>query len=220
MHVNPPRTLEDSEVLMLDMDGTVLDLAYDNFMWLDLIPSVYARLNDLAPDAARDELFGQYRKHQGSLEWYCLDHWSERLKLDVQALHREHRSRIGYLPGAREFLDTVSGTGRRLLLVTNSHRDTLDLKSEVTGLESYFDAIYSAHDVGFPKESAAFWQSLHAREGFDPEKALFIDDTLPVLHSARNYGIRRLLNITRPDTSKPARTALDVPGIEGLGDLA
>lgn len=220
MHVNPPRAFEDCEVVMLDMDGTVLDLAYDNFMWLQLIPHEYARRNDMTPESARDRLFSQYRSYQGSLEWYCLDHWSDRLGLDVQALHREHRARIGYLPGAREFLETVSGRKLRLLLVTNSHRDTLDLKSEVTGLDAYFDGIYSAHDMGHPKESAAFWLALREREGFDPEKTLFIDDTLPVLHSARDYGIRRLLNIIRPDTSKPAREPVDVPGIVSLGDLA
>jgi len=220
MHDDPTALLDGCEVLMLDMDGTVLDLAYDNFMWLSLIPSEYARRNDIPAESAREQLFGQYRRYQGSLEWYCLDHWSERLRLDVQALHREHRERIGYLPGAREFLESVAGSGLRTLLVTNSHRDTLDLKSEVTGLDAYFDGIYSAHDLGHPKESAMFWQALREREGFDPEKSLFVDDTLTVLHSARDYGICRLLNIMRPDTSRPPRDPVDVPGIEGLGDIA
>lgn len=218
MNASPPR-LDDADVLMLDMDGTVLDLAYDNFMWLTLIPGEYARHRGLAPEAAKDELFGLYRHLLGSLEWYCLDHWSDRLGIDVVALHREHRERIDYLPGAQAFLEAAAGGSLRLLLVTNSHRDTLDLKTDVTRLDRYFDGIHSAHDLGYPKEDARFWEALAEAEGFDPGRAVFVDDTSPVLRSARDFGIATVLQVLRPDTSRPQREAMEFDGIGGIADL-
>ena len=75
--------LERCETLMLDMDGTILDLAFDNHIWTDLVPRRYAAANSMTFEAAREKLFEKYRAVQGDLEWYCLDHWNERLGIDV-----------------------------------------------------------------------------------------------------------------------------------------
>jgi len=36
MNTDPQTALERCETLMLDMDGTILDLAFDNYIWLNL----------------------------------------------------------------------------------------------------------------------------------------------------------------------------------------
>ncbi len=220
--MNPRPPLAGCETLMLDMDGTLLDLAYDNYMWLRYIPAAYAKRHGLDPEVARERLYGHYRRLNGDLEWYCLDHWSERLDLDVVGLHRDERKRIGWLPGAREFLEmlvTNADARPRVLLVTNSHRDTLELKAEETGIDAYFDAVHSAHDFGFAKERQEFWEALAGVEDFDPATTLFIDDTERVLVSAARYGIGSLLCITRPDTQSAARQEGQFAGIEGVRGL-
>jgi putative hydrolase of the HAD superfamily len=204
---------------MLDMDGTLLDLAYDNYMWMEHIPAEYARQNSLDAAEARDLLATKFRSLEGKLQWYCLDHWSEVLDLDVKELHRKENDRIEYLPGARDFLETVIEHEVRLLLVTNSHLDTLAIKAEVTGITEFFDAIYTSHELGHAKEDLPFWHALHEAEGFDREKTLFIDDNPSVLESARTFGISMLLNITRPDTRWPAREHRGFPVIESVASL-
>jgi len=204
---------------MLDMDGTVLDLAYDNYMWLTRVPEAWAAQNGMTLHEARERLLVKYGKIQGELYWYCLDHWSERLGLDVMQLHREHDDRIEYLPRAREFLEVVSCSGKKVLLVTNSHPDTLALKQQITGLSKYFDGIHSAHNYGFAKEQQAFWRALRDEEHFDPETTMFVDDTGPVLASAATYGIGTCVCVTRPDTTQPPRSNGDFAGVEGIFDL-
>ncbi|MDH4046974.1 MAG: GMP/IMP nucleotidase [Gammaproteobacteria bacterium] len=216
---DPGTALAECDTLMLDMDGTVLDLAFDNYVWKELIPGEFARLHGIAPDEARAELFGQFRSMQGKLDWYCLDHWSERLGLDILAIHRNVNHRIGFLPGARQFLDAVSKTTTRLLLVTNSHPDTLALKTEVTGVADFFDAIYSAHEFGYAKEDQSFWHALQATEGFDAKRTLFVDDTVPVLKSAATYGVGLLVHVTRPDTTRSSRQDPGFAGVESVADL-
>ncbi len=212
--------LDQCDTLMLDMDGTVLDLAFDNFMWLEHVPERYAALNAMHPDEARSMLYARFREMQGRLEWYCLDHWSELLGLDIAGLHRAQNHRIGYLPGAEGFLSRVREHKLRLLLVTNSHADTLSIKDEVTGITAHFDGVYSSHSFGVPKERQEFWQSLQAAEDFDPGRTLFVDDTAAVLASARDFGVRNLLEIARPDTSRPARRSDEFRAIDALEDLA
>ena len=204
---------------MLDMDGTVLDLAFDNHMWLEHVPVHYAQANNLEPDEARERLYAKFEEMMGRLEWYCLDHWSEYLNVDVASLHRELNHRIGYLPGAESFLKQVSEDDLRVVLVTNSHMEVLEIKDEVTGVTGYFDAVYSSHSFGAPKESQDFWHALQAAEDFNPATTLFVDDTARVLESADRYGLSMLLEINLPDTSKPSRRTSAYPGIEGVAEL-
>ena len=204
---------------MLDMDGTVLDLAYDNFMWLQHVPERYAKANDISPEDARRMLYAEFRKAGGDLRWYCLDHWSEFLGLDIIQLHRDHHHRIDYLPGAREFLEIVRERQIRVLLVTNSHVDTLNLKDEVTGVTEYFDGIHSSHHFGYAKERQEFWHALQQAEDFDRATTMFVDDTHRVLRSAATFGVAKPVAITRPDTSEPHRESGGFVEIEGVRDL-
>jgi HAD superfamily hydrolase (TIGR01509 family) len=204
---------------MLDMDGTVLDLAYDNYMWRVRVPEQYAARHDLSIKAAMENMMRWFGETQGNLEWYCLDHWSERLDLDVLQLHREMDHLIGFLPGALRFLQQVQASSIRVLMVTNSHRDTLELKDDVTGVASFFDGVHSSHDYGYAKEHQEFWHALQEEVGFDPETTLFVDDSQPVLQSAAEYGMAKLVEITQPDTSKPTRPDPKYPNVEAVADL-
>lgn len=216
---DPQTALANCNTLMLDMDGTVLDLAFDNYVWKELIPSEFAKMHGMTLDAAKKELFAHYRSLQGKLDWYCLDHWSERLGLDILAIHRTVDHRIGFLPGARQFLEAVSQTDLRLLLVTNSHPDTLMLKSAVTGVTGFFDATYSAHDIGHAKEEQSFWHALRGTEGFDPKRTLFVDDTIAVLRSAADFGVGMLVRIAWPDTTAMRRDAPGFAEVESVAEL-
>jgi putative hydrolase of the HAD superfamily len=212
-------TLKNCDTLMLDMDGTLLDLAFDNYMWLTHIPGAYAKARSLPHEQARDELYAEFHSMRGRLEWYCLDHWSERLQLDIAGLHHAERGRIGWLPGAQDFLEKVRQEGLRVLLVTNAHRDTLNLKSAATGIARYFDGIYTAHDFGFPKERQEFWQALASVEAFDPQSTMFVDDTEPVLSSARLFGVNHVVKVSRPDTTRDAHPSDEFPSVEGVAEL-
>ncbi|MBT8082428.1 MAG: GMP/IMP nucleotidase [Gammaproteobacteria bacterium] len=219
MNITPQEALERCETLMLDMDGTILDLAFDNFVWLDLVPRRYAAANNMTYEEAREKLIEKYRSVQGDLSWYCLDHWNDRLGIDVVKVHHDVTYRIGYLPGALEFLRKLRELDKRVLLVTNSHPDTLELKDAVTGLGDYFDGMHSSHAYGHAKESQSFWRALRDDVGFDIGTTLFVDDSQPVLRSAQDYGVRMLVTVTRPATTEPVRHGSDFRGVEGIGDL-
>ena len=204
---------------MLDMDGTLLDLAFDNYMWKELVPRRYAVENDMSFADACELLMSKYEAVQGDLEWYCLDHWCDRLGIDVVQLHHDVSHRIGYLPGALEFLRSVHKQDVRVLLVTNSHPDTLALKDAMTGLGDYFDGLYSSHDYGYAKESQNFWNALQEDVGFDRETTLFVDDSQAVLRSAHEYGIEMLVTVTHPDTTEPVKQDSEFRGVKRVSDM-
>ena len=219
MKTDPKTAFERCETLMLDMDGTVLDLAFDNYMWMHHVPEAYAAENGMKPDEARAQLYAKFNELRGQMQWYCLDHWSDFLDLDVAQLHRDENHRIDYLPGAEDFLKTVRDHNVRVLLVTNSHGETLNIKDEVTGVTEHFDGIYTSHEFGHPKETQDFWHALAEAEDFDLETTLFVDDTATVLRSAAAFGIEMLLGISEPDTSTGPRSFDEFRTVRGVTEL-
>lgn len=204
---------------MLDMDGTVLDLAFDTHFWRDLVPQRYAAQKGITADQARTELAPHFESLRGRLQWYCLDYWSELTRLDLAALTAEIRHRIAPLEGAEDFLRAVKDSGRELWLVTNAHRNSWALKMEQTGLGPWFDRIVCSHDFDAPKEHSEFWTRLRARHPFAPRRALFVDDSLPVLRAAQAYGIGQVIAIGCPDTSAPPREVDHPAVVQRLADL-
>lgn len=207
------------DTVLLDMDGTLLDLHFDNHFWLEHMPRRYAEHHGISRAQADAELLPLFREHAGQLNWYCLDFWSRELKLPIRDLKREVAHLIALRPDADTFLAALRQAGKRVVLITNAHRDSLSLKMERIELAPYFERLISSHDYGFPKEDPQFWQALRADLGFDPARALFIDDSLPILRSARAFGIAHLLAVREPDSRQGPKDTAEFDAVEDYRTL-
>ncbi|MFZ2403775.1 MAG: GMP/IMP nucleotidase, partial [Methylobacter sp.] len=193
------------DTVLLDMDGTPLDLNFDNHFWKEFVPLKFAEKHGLSIEAAKQQLAPRFKSMEGKLEWYCLDYWSEVLALDIAGLKAEISGLIAVLPHVAEFLEKVRHSPKKVYLVTNAHRGSLGLKMDKTCLQPFFDDIISSHDLGYPKEHAEFWPLLQQRAPFEKQAALLIDDSLAVLDAARQFGIAHLISVSKPDTRQPTR---------------
>jgi HAD superfamily hydrolase (TIGR01509 family) len=193
------------DTVLLDMDGTLLDLHFDNHFWLEYVPQRYAVARGISEAAARKELMARYQDIQGTLDWYCVDHWTRQLGLDIALLKEEVDHLIRVHPHVTDFLDLLQRAGKHRVLVTNAHQKSLDLKMRRTQLRDRLDDVVCAHDLGLPKEDPRFWSRLQQQTAFDPARTLFVDDSLAVLRSAHSYGIRHLLTILLPDSRQAER---------------
>ena len=205
--------------VLLDMDGTLLDLYYDNFFWLEHVPTRYAEAHGIEIELARTQLFERFARHSGTLNWYCTDFWSSELALDIVQLKQEILHLIAVRPDVPAFLNAVRSTGRRVVMVTNAHPKSLHLKMRETGLAPHFDALISSHQVGLPKEHPDFWSGLQSLEPFDAKHTLFVDDSLPVLRSAQAYGIAQLLAVCNPDSRQPHKDCGEFVAIRGFAEV-
>lgn len=207
------------DTVLLDMDGTLLDLHFDNHFWLEHLPKNYGKHRNLSPEHAKIELFQLYHKVKGTLDWYCVDYWTQTLGLDVAALKAEVGHLITVHPHVLDFLQLVGNIGKKRILVSNAHQKSIALKMSKTSLALHLERIISAHDIGLPKEHPEFWSQLQTIEAFDPKRTLFIDDTPNVLESARAYGISWLVAITCPDSKKAENTIIDFLSIRDFSEL-
>jgi len=205
--------------VLLDMDGTLLDLSFDNYFWSELVPQRYAHENGLSHQEALAHLHPIFEAHAGTLDWYCLDFWSDRLKLPIISMKKQERSKIAIRPGTITFLEALNRHNKHVVMATNAHPVTLQIKLQEAPIEQHFDSLVSSHDLGFAKEDQKFWQSLCEQHDINPQRSLFIDDSEAVLTSAKTFGIEHLLCISQPSSKHAARHLPNWPSVNYLDEV-
>ena len=207
------------DTVLLDMDGTLLDLHYDNYFWQHYMPRRYAEIHARDAEESVSRVNRQIEDRRGSLSWYCVDYWSEQLNLDIPALKREIEHMIEIRPHVEDFLGRLHRSDKRVILVTNAHRKALDIKLARTGIGRWFHEIVVSHDFQVPKEDLKFWHRLHATHPFDRHRTLLVDDNESVLEAANRYGIAHLLTLQQPDSKRQKRIDTRFPGIHHFDEI-
>lgn len=201
------------------MDGTLLDLHFDNYFWLDYLPRYLANLNGQPLSQCKMELEQLSEQVKGTLDWYCLDYWSEQLGVDIPAVKLNVVDKIAFRPNTIWFLERLSRLNKRVILATNAHPKTLELKLMRVDFSKYFEHMSSSHELGFPKEQQPYWQLLMQEFQLKPEECLLIDDSANVLQAASDFGIGHILAIEQPDMSINARNCHPFTGIQNFSQL-
>lgn len=199
--------------VFLDMDGTLLDLAYDNFFWLTYLPEQYTLKHKCSLATTQAELAKFFHQSKGTLDWYCTDYWSKKLSLDIASLKKNTQHLIQERPDTQPLLNFLKQSNKQIILLTNAHPDSLKIKMKKTGIAHFFDQMISSHSLGFAKEQAPFWQQLEKQLSFDKQQTLFIDDHEPILCTAQGYGIEYLYTMHQPDSKQAPKETMAFPAI-------
>jgi len=207
------------DTVLLDMDGTLLDLRFDNLFWLHHVPSEMARQQKISLAQAKQNMAAQSDAVKGTLDWYCVDYWSKQTNLDIHQLKIDNAETIAMRADVPIFLEALKKRNIQRILLTNAHPHSLALKIDKTGLNLHLDHIYSTHEFGYCKESEKLWKALLARHPFDPERTLFIDDNEDLLLIAQRFGIRYVLGIKNPDSGLAHQNFEHCPAIDDYGIL-
>jgi putative hydrolase of the HAD superfamily len=190
--------------VLLDMDGTLLDRHFDNFLFEEALPRRYAACHGLRFEEARDRLMAMYRSVEGELAWTDLHYWTRRVGIDVVSLHQELSHLIGFLPGAEDFLQFLRKRGKRVTIITNAHQAGVSVKSSRTRLDRQVDRIVDAFEVGYLKMRPEYWPNCQRLLGFDPSRSLYMDDDEECLTAAQRYGVAYLIHSAKSSSQLPA----------------
>ena len=181
---------KDIECLLIDMDGVILDNAYDNDFWQNQIPEVIADNKGIAFDDAKRLAIQIFNYKKNTKDWYDVDYWSNMLNIDIEAQKRSEKSfsRISLYDGVIDTLSVLKNK-TKMILITNAHRKTLNIKLEKYNLTPYFDEMVCAHELHYVKEDIQLWYMLRSKYRLDYEKTLLVEDTINNINVGLSAGI-------------------------------
>ena len=181
---------KDIECLLIDMDGVLLDNTYDNNFWQNQIPNVLAEKKNITFDDAKRLAIQIFNFKKNTKDWYDLDYWSNMLDIDIEAQKKSEES-LSKIRLYDNVIDTLSELKKdiRLILITNAHRKTLNIKLGKFNIEPYFHEMVCAHELYYVKEELQLWHMLRSRYRLDFNKTVLVEDTLNNINVALSAGV-------------------------------
>ena len=182
--------LKDIDCMLVDMDGVILDNTYDNNFWQNQIPGVISKNKNISFEDAKRLAVQIFNYKKNTKDWYDVDYWSNMLNVDIEAEKRSSISfdRIQLYEGVTKTLNKLKDNFR-LILITNAHRKTLNIKLEKYDLNPYFENMICAHELHYVKENIQLWYMLKSRFKLDYTKTLLIEDTINNIKVGLSAGI-------------------------------
>ncbi len=176
-----------------DMDGTLVDPVFTDFVWGQGIPTLYAEKVGLPFEAAKAFVEREYQKvGEGAIEWYDIKYWFRFFQLEQswKALMKQFVDKIHVYPDVNHILDRLKDRFQ-LILTSNAGREFIEVEMEATGLGRYFDQIFSAtSDFAVVKKTIEFYQRICQTLGARPQEIVHIGD-----HYEFDYLVPRKLGI-------------------------
>ncbi len=122
-------------------------------------------------------------------------------------------------PAARELLDGLRESGRKICLATNTPKRFVEIKLDYFDLRGFFDAVFTPQDRwgGKPKPDSLF----HVMESFGltPDEIVMVGDHDQDIIYGKNAGVKTLGILTQYNTREEL-TSVDPDWlVEGLGEL-
>jgi len=182
-----------AKIISFDMDGTLVDPEFTDWVWLHGIPTLYAEKGGLSFEEAKHFVVEEYLKvGEGAIEWYDIKYWFKFFKLEQnwKDLMERYVDKIDIYPDINPLLDRLRGRFP-LVLTSNAGREFIDVEMEATGLRKYFDRIFSAtSDFCEVKKTMGFYQRICQILGARPQEIVHVGD-----HYEFDYLVPRSLGI-------------------------
>ena len=188
--------LNSTTAILSDLDGVILDLAYDIKFWELWLPEQVANQTNKSIEETKAEIKAEIDIQRGTLNFYDLNYWDDLLNVDCMQIFKEKTERCSYLRGSYEALQRLSTLKNPKYILTNGDPRIQDYKAETQNFLEFFDSIFYSMHVGYPKESKEFWALARHNLNLDFEDTIFIDDDFKVVTAAAKAGIKQVAWIT------------------------
>ena len=188
--------LNSTTAILSDLDGVILDLAYDKKFWELWLPEQVANQTNKSVEETKAEIKAEIDIQRGTLNFYDLNYWDDLLNVDCMQIFKEKTERCSYLGGSYEALQRLSTLKNPKYILTNGDPRIQEYKAETQNFLEFFDSIFYSMHVGYPKESKEFWALARHNLNLDFEDTIFIDDDFKVVTAAAKAGIKQVAWIT------------------------
>ena len=131
------------KIISFDLDGTLVDKNFDNSIWFEEIPKLYASKNKISFRNAKKFVFSEYAKFEKSHNWTDIGFWFNHFKLKnwkkiINDLKKNIKPYSEVIPVLKKLKKKY-----KLIIVTQANMKFVKLKLKAEGLKKYFSYVFS-----------------------------------------------------------------------------
>ena len=187
-----------AEIISFDMDGTLTEMSFVNSLWLRGVPELYAQKNKIPFEEAQKRVKHEYDKvGRDKLEWYDLSYWLKEFEIDAapEQILESFANKIRVFEEVPKLLAKLKNKGYRLIIVTNARREFVNLEMKQTGIQSYFENIFSSpSDFKLTKNGTTIYEKVCTTCQVSPTNMIHVgDDPDFDFEVPKRIGIRAFL---------------------------
>lgn len=167
------------KIISFDMDGTLVDSSFTDWVWMYGLPKLYAEKEGLPFEKAKLYVVSEYEKvGEGAIEWYDIKYWLRFFQLDQdwRSLLQTYVDKIHVYEDVDHLLDRLRDR-YSLVLTSNAGKEFIEIEMEATGLGKYFQHIFSAtSDYRMVKKTVDFYRHICEVLRVTPQEVIHIGD--------------------------------------------
>jgi HAD superfamily hydrolase (TIGR01509 family) len=179
-----------TDVLLSDIDGTLVD---SNALHAEAWRRAFEHFGI---QVGLDEAWSQIGKGGDQLiPVFVPESDLERLEPEIknfrkEVFHRDYMPRIVSFAKARDLLERVKKTGRRIVLATSSNKEDLAIYKRIVGMEELVEQEATSADAQSSKPAPDIFAAALKKAGVGAEQAIALGDTPYDAQAAGKLGIR------------------------------
>lgn len=178
--------------LFIDLDGTLvnslpkLKYVYDDFLSEHQKSGSVEEFSTLKTSSI--EKLIEFFKMK-----YVLNPPSAKLKEQYESYLEKHYFKAPLFYGVKAFLEKAKKRGLKLILTTANQKKFAEKVLQMHQIEGYFAQIITPICFKLQKKEACFYQKILNNLNLSPSQVLVIDDSLEVIASATQMGLKAFL---------------------------
>jgi HAD superfamily hydrolase (TIGR01549 family) len=190
------------EIISFDVDGTLVDLEYNDLIWFKEIPELVAKKKKINFEKSLKYVHEEYSKlGEHNLNWYDINYWIThfRLKVSPKNILEKYESQVKIFPEVIPLLEELE-KNFILIIITAMPREFLTPKMKK--LEKYFKFNFSALSDFKELKSSEIYSKISKTLNVCPEQILHIGDHWEFDYLAAQKAGMKAIYLDRSNTKK------------------
>jgi len=190
------------KIISFDVDGTLVDLEYNDLIWFKEIPELVAKKKKISLEKSLKYVHEEYNKlGEHNLNWYDINYWVTYfgLKISPKNILEKYESQVKIFPEVIPLLEELK-KNFILIVITAMPREFLIPKMKK--LEKYFKFSFSALSDFKELKNSEIYSKISQALNIHPEQILHIGDHWEFDYLAAQKAGMNAIYLDRSNTKK------------------